>query len=200
MQFTIPRVSFPKPGEPGARRSRVVWLIGSSFLVLLLAYGSCTTYVRPGQAGVKQIKFGMGKGIDPLVYGVGLHYVGFGETMHRFPTRLQVLELTNSRNEAAQDDVEGHRTTSALNIKTSEGCNVRVDATLLYRISDPLQVMKSIGPGRLFEDSAVIPRATQDLRRALGELDAEDFYRGDKRVQKAQVAQAAIQAELKDKG
>jgi len=60
--------------------------------------------------------------------------------------------------------------------------------------------MQTIGPGRLFEDSAVIPRAQQDLRRALGELDAEDFYRGDKRVQKARAAQQALEAELKDKG
>jgi regulator of protease activity HflC (stomatin/prohibitin superfamily) len=200
MAFTIPRVNFHKPGEPGARRSRVVWLTGSALVVVLIGYNSCTTYVHPGQAGVKQIKFGIGKGIDPSVYGVGLHYVGFGETMHRFPTRLQVLELTNSRSEQAQNDVEGHRTTSAINIQTSEGYNVRVDATVLYRISDPLQVMKSIGPGRLFEDSAVLPRAAQNLRRALGELDAEDFYRGTKRMEKAHDAQVQLAAELKDKG
>ncbi len=200
MAFAIPRIGFPKPGEPGARRSRSVWLIGSALVVLLVGYNSCTTYVRPGEAGVKQIKFGMGKGIEPSVYGVGLHYVGFGETMHRFPTRVQVLELTNSRSEAAQDDVEGHRTTAAINIQTSEGYNVRVDATVLYRIADPLQLMRSIGPGRLFEDSAVIPRAAQDLRRTLGELDAEDFYRGTKRMEKAREAHSQLAAELKDKG
>ena len=71
---------------------------------------------------------------------------------------------------------------------------------VLYRVADPLKVMQTIGPGRLFEDSAVIPRAQQDLRRALGELDAEDFYRGDKRVEKAHAAQRALEAELKDKG
>src|SRR5438445_683827 len=60
--------------------------------------------------------------------------------------------------------------------------------------------MQTIGPGHLFEDSVVIPRAQQDLRRALGELDAEDFYRGDKGVQKAQAAQQALEAEVKDKG
>jgi regulator of protease activity HflC (stomatin/prohibitin superfamily) len=54
--------------------------------------------------------------------------------------------------------------------------------------------------GRQFEDSAVIPRATQDLRRSLGSLDAEDFYRGDKRTKKALEAQAALEVELKDKG
>jgi regulator of protease activity HflC (stomatin/prohibitin superfamily) len=119
--------------------------------------------------------------------------------MHRFPTRLQVLELSSSRNEASQD-LEGHRFGPAVNIQTSEGYAVQLDLTVLYRVADPLKVMTTIGPGRLFEDSAVIPRAQQDLRRALGELDAEDFYRGDKRVQKARAAQRALEAELKDKG
>src|SRR2546428_5779967 len=109
MQFAIPRIVLPKPGERGASRSRAVWLVGSTLVVLLIGYNSCTTYVRPGEAGVKQIKFGMGKGIEPVVYGVGLHYVGFGEEMHRFPTPVQVPELTNSRSEAAHDQGEGHR-------------------------------------------------------------------------------------------
>ena len=87
-----------------------------------------------------------------------------------------------------------------VNIQTSEGYTVQVDVTVLYRLADPLKVMTTIGPGRLFEDSAVIPRAQQDLRRALGELDAEDFYRGDKRTKKASDAQIALEAELKDKG
>jgi regulator of protease activity HflC (stomatin/prohibitin superfamily) len=117
--------------------------------------------------------------------------------MHRFPVRLQVLELSNSRSE---EDLEGHRIAPGVNIQTSEGYAVQLDLTVLYRIADPLKVMQTIGPGRLFEDSAVIPRAQQDLRRALGELDAEDFYRGDKRVQKARAAQQALEAELKDKG
>ena len=176
---------------------RFLWIVGASLIVLLFGYNSCTTYVKPGEAGVKQINFGIGKGIEPYVYGTGLHYVGVGETMHRFPVRLQVLELSNSRSE---EDLEGHRIAPGVNIQTSEGYAVQLDLTVLYRIADPLKVMQTIGPGRLFEDSAVIPRAQQDLRRALGELDAEDFYRGDKRVQKARAAQHALEAELKDKG
>jgi regulator of protease activity HflC (stomatin/prohibitin superfamily) len=165
----------------------------------LLGYNSCSTYVLPGEAGVKQIKFGLGKGIEPAVYGTGLHYVGAGETMHRFPLRVQVLELSNSKSEATED-LEGHRSAPGVNIQTSEGYTVQVDVTVLYRVEDPLKVMQTIGPGRLFEDSAVIPRAQQDLRRALGELDAEDFYRGNKRVAKAHDAQVALEAELKEKG
>jgi regulator of protease activity HflC (stomatin/prohibitin superfamily) len=59
--------------------------------------------------------------------------------------------------------------------------------------------MQTIGPGACSR-RAPHPRAQQVLRRALGELDAEDFYRGDKRVQKARVAQAALEVDLKDKG
>ncbi|HYS07370.1 MAG TPA: SPFH domain-containing protein [Myxococcales bacterium] len=190
--LNVPRVSVPQ-----GKRARLLWVLGAALLVLLVGYNSCTTYVKPGEAGVKQIKFGLGKGIEPFVYGTGLHYVGVGETMHRFPVRLQVLELSNSRSE---EDLEGHRIAPGVNIQTSEGYAVQLDLTVLYRIADPLKVMQTIGPGRLFEDSAVIPRAQQDLRRALGELDAEDFYRGDKRVQKARAAQQALEAELKDKG
>ena len=68
-----------------------------------------------------------------------------------------------------------------IKIQTCEGYTVQVDVTVLYRIDDPLKVMQTSGPGRLFEDSAVIPRAQQHLRRTLGELDAEDFYQGDSR-------------------
>ncbi|HEY2029360.1 MAG TPA: SPFH domain-containing protein [Myxococcales bacterium] len=184
---------------PRGRRFRVLWLFVSATIVVLAGYNSCTTYVRPGEAAVKQIQFGMGKGIENRVYTTGLHYVGVGETMHRFPTRVQVLELSNSRGEQTQD-LDGHRAAPGINIQTSEGYTVQVDVTVLFRIADPLKVMKTIGPGRQFEDSAVIPRAQQDLRRALGELDAEDFYRGDERVQKAHDAQVALEAELKEKG
>ena len=193
MALNIPRIKIP-----GLRFARL-WIIGSSIAVLLLGYNSCSTYVKPGEAGVKQIKFGMGKGIEAYVYGTGLHYIGVGETMHRFPLRVQVLELSSSRSEGTED-LEGHRLAPGINIQTSEGYTVQVDVTVLYRIADALKVMTTIGPGRLFEDSAVIPRAQQDLRRALGELDAEDFYRGTKRTQKAHEAQIALEAELKDKG
>jgi len=194
VELNVPRVNVPQ-----GKKARVLWVFGALIVVLLFSYSSCTTYVRPGEAGVKQIKLGLGKGIDPNVYGTGLHYVGVGETMHRFPLRVQVLELSNSHNEASED-LEGHRVAPGVNIQTSEGYTVQVDVTVLYRIADPLKVMQTIGPGRLFEDSAVIPRSQQDLRRALGELDAEDFYRGDKRVAKAHAAQKAVEVELRDKG
>ena len=199
MALNIPKVNFPGAAGRGAAWLRRLWIPLSITFVLLFGYNSCSTYVRPGTAAVKQISYGPGKGIEPKVYATGLHYVGAGEKLHLFPTRVQVLELTNSKSEGSED-IEGHRNTAAINIQTSEGYNVRVDATVLYRIADPLKVMTTIGPGRLFEDSAVVPRSSQNLRRALGELDAEDFYRGTKRMEKAEQAKQALEAELKDKG
>ena len=191
MALNITNLGFPKIGS---RLTKIGWLFVSLFLALIVSYNSCTTYVHAGEAGVKQSKFG--KGIEEHVYTTGLHYVGAGETLHRFPTDLQVLELTDTKSESSED----HRTTNSINIQTSEGYNVRVDATVLYRIKDPLRVMKTLGPGRMFEDSAVIPRSSQALRRALGELDAEDFYRGNKRTEKQAQAQAALAKELGDSG
>ena len=103
MDFNL---NVPRVTVPGGARMRVLWIAGAAVLALLVGYNSCTTYVKPGEAGVKQIKFGLGKGIDPTVYATGLHYVGVGETMHRFPLRLQVLELSNSRGEAEVKKLE----------------------------------------------------------------------------------------------
>src|SRR5947209_7357296 len=119
MELNIPKVNFPRLGS--SRAFKFFWLFASIFVVLVVGYNSCSTYVRPDENGVKQSKFG--GGISEHIYDTGLHYVGAGETMHRFPTDLQVLELTDSRSESSED----HRTTAAINIQTSEGYNVRVD-------------------------------------------------------------------------
>src|SRR5207237_9729080 len=122
-------LNIPRMNVPGSGRMRVLWVLGAALLVLLVTYNSCTTYVRPGEAGAKPSKFG--NGIDPDVYGTGLHYVGAGETMWRFPVRVQVLELSNSTGEAG-GELEGHRIAPGVNIQTSEGYTVQVDVTVLY--------------------------------------------------------------------
>src|SRR6185436_6696564 len=74
------------------------------------------------------------------------------------------------------------RAAPPLNIQTSEGYKVSVDISVLYRIVDPYKVITQVGPGRLYEDSLVIPRSEQTLRKSLGELDAENFYDVEKRL------------------
>ena len=175
------------------------WPVLALLLIGIVGYNSCTVYVAPYEVGVKQVLLGANQGIQREIYKPGLHWlVRFTETMHVFPSDLQALEMTDSAQEVVA--TADQRVVRAIKIQTSEGYTVSVEVTVLYRIEDPYQVITQIGPGRLYEDSAVIPRAEQVLRRAFGELDAEEFYSGTKREKASAEAQTLLDAELKPKG
>lgn len=177
------------------------WLFWPMILVLLILFALplVTTYVRPNQLGVLRIKFGPNKGIKKKVYHAGLHLVIPGwELMYRFPKNLQTLQWT--KNWRRLRSSQGYRIIRPIRIQTSEGYNVQTDLTIQYRIVDPYKVMTLIGPGALYEDSALIPRSEKILRLVLGELNAEEFYRGPKRIQRAIEAKQRINQDLKSKG
>ncbi|MFZ5469510.1 MAG: SPFH domain-containing protein [Myxococcota bacterium] len=173
------------------------WPLAVLVVAVLWSYTNCTVYVRPNEVGVKQVILGPSKGIKTDLYGPGLHWVTPGaERMHTFPSDLQALEMSDSN----ADDNSGQRFVSAIKIQTSEGYTVSVDVTVLYRIEDAYKVITQIGLERFYEDSAVIPRAEQVLRRTLGELDAEEFYRGEQREKASAEAQRLLTEELAPKG
>ena len=181
------------------RWGRLIWPVGAILAVILVSYGSCTTYVRPGQYGIKQVILGSDQGVQARIYPPGLHWLTPGaERMHTFPADLQVLEMSDVTGQ--HEPKTNMRQVPAIKIQTSEGYTVSVDITVLYRIEDAYKVMTQIGPGRLYEDSAVIPRAEQQLRRKFGELDAEQFYQGDYREKSAAEAQRLLTDELSPKG
>src|SRR5688572_12092413 len=180
------------------RGGRLLYLAIAVLVAGLFTYGGCATYVEPNEFGIKQVIYGAGKGIKPDIYTTGLHFITPGvERMHRFPTDVQALNLTADRSERGKDDT---REASALNIQTSEGYNVTVDVSVLYRIEDPYKVITSVGPGKLYEDSLVIPRSEQILRKRLGELDAEEFYSVQKRGERVALALSDLNAELSPAG
>lgn len=181
------------------RKARLLWLLGAVLGIVLVSYGGCTVYVRPGQYGVKQVIVGSSQGVAKEVYQPGLHWLTPGvERLHVFPADLQVLEMSDVHD--GHEPKTNMRQVPAIKIQTSEGYTVSVDITVLYRIDDAYTVMTQIGPGRLYEDSAVIPRAEQQLRRKFGELDAEQFYLGEFREKAALDAQTLLMEELKPKG
>ena len=180
------------------RGGRLLYLAIAVLVAGLFTYGGCATYVEPNEFGIKQVIYGAGKGIKPDIYTTGLHFITPGvERMHRFPTDVQALNLTADRSERGKDDT---REASALNIQTSEGYNVTVDVSVLYRIEDPYKVITSVGPGKLYEDSLVIPRSEQILRKRLGELDAEEFYSVQKRGARVALALSDLNTELNPAG
>ncbi len=180
-------------------RLRYLWPVLGAVALLLVGWSTCTVYVRPGEMGVKQVLFGSGQGVQQELYMPGIHWLTPGvDRMHVFPADLQVLEMSDVS--TVQGERSLVRTVPALPIQTSEGYTVSVDVTVLYRIEDAYQVMKQIGPGRLYEDSAVILSSSGQLRRSLGELDAEEFYRGDTREKAAATTQRLLTEELLPKG
>jgi regulator of protease activity HflC (stomatin/prohibitin superfamily) len=181
----------------GTRRGRILYLVLAPLVLGLVTYASCSVYVHPNQFGIKQVTVGPGRGINKEIYPTGLHWITPGaERMHLFPTDVQLLSLTADPNERGRSD----RLMPALNIQTSEGYNVNVDVSVLYRIEDPYLVITALGPGRLYEDSLVIPRAEQILRKRLGELDAEQFYNVAMRSEKVRLALEDLNGELSPAG
>ncbi|MGD9974665.1 MAG: hypothetical protein AB7S77_16515 [Desulfatirhabdiaceae bacterium] len=59
-----------------------------------------------------------------------------------------------------------------------------VDVSMLYHIKDPYLVFTTIGPGKLYEDNGIIPKAEPALKETLGKLTTE--YLPRKSVRKGQ--------------
>lgn len=168
-----------------------------ALVVGLVLYNSSTIYVDPGEFAVRQIYLGPNKGIREERIGPGLRMVIPGyERFHVLPRTLQLLEFNDDQLQASSQATYA----PSINIQTSEGYRVVVDVTVAYRIVDPYKVVTSVGAGRLYESALVRPRADQVLRQKLGELNAEQFYSGPLRRQKAYDARDLLDAELSPSG
>ncbi len=182
---------------PAARVTQLIW-IGLVVAACGFAYSSCTTYVAPNEVGILESRLIGPTGIRPEIYPGGrLYFLLVGQGMHRFPTDLQVLELSSYRDESSARNA---RIEPPVEVNTSDGSKVVLDVTVLYRIEDPFAVMQQAGSGRLFETTAVIPKTIAALKKNLGEMVAEDFYNVKVRAQRGEKALAQVHGELKEKG
>ena len=147
---------------------------------------------------IKVVRIGMHRGVQEKIYQAGLNFIlPFGlQQMHRLPKDIQVLELTSYPKTASGFS----RREKAAHIQTSDGFFVDVDVSILYRIVDPYKVFTTIGPGTLYEDNGIIPKAEPVLKATLGELTTEEFYNSPLRVEKADAAKIMLNRELEQKG
>jgi regulator of protease activity HflC (stomatin/prohibitin superfamily) len=187
--FKIPEINL--------KLSRGIQVLIVVLVVLLVGYNMLLVYVHPNEYGIKVVRMGMDRGVQKRVYTAGLHLVIPGiQQMYRLPRDIQVLELTASPSTSAA----AARKDRAAHIQTSDGFFVDVDASILYHIEDPYLVFTKIGPGSLFEDNGIIPKAEPALKETLGKLTTEDFYNSPLRVKKAQEARDLLNEELLPKG
>lgn len=173
-------------------RLRKLAIGGAIALVAVVAlYSTLFTYVRPYEAAIRESRYGGGLDAEPRP-GPGLYFTGPGVTFHRFPTTVQSLTMTSSDAEDYQGRAEDNRTVGSLEIDSSDGSKIRIDATILYRITDPYLVLTRAGRGRMFEDNVVVPKSQQALKEALGRLKAEDFYSENLRVEATTAAKVSL--------
>ncbi len=189
-----PRLRIPKINIALSRSIKLTILIIG---LIVLAYNLVFVYVEPNEYGIKVVRIGVNRGVQKEVYSAGLNFVIPGlQQMHKLPRDIQVLELTNFPNTASRSS----RKDRAAHIQTSDGFFVDVDVSILYRIKDPYLVFTNIGPGTLFEDNGIIPKAEPALKETLGKLTTEDFYNSPMRVAKTHEARELLNEELNSKG
>lgn len=166
--------------------------------LVIICYNLFFVYVRPDEYGIKVVRVGLSRGVQKEVYHAGLNFLlPFGlQQMYRLPKGIQVLELTNFPQTAAREA----RKDRAAHIQTSDGFFVDVDVSMLYHIKDPYLVFTTIGPGTLFEDNGIIPKAEPALKETLGKLTTEEFYNSPMRVQKTEDAKMRLNDVLIQKG
>ncbi len=163
----------------------------------IVIYELCVVYVKPDEFGIKVVRMGAHRGVQKEAYGPGLYFLIPGiHEMYRLPKGIQVLELTNTPATAALSS----RREKAAHIQTSDGFFVDVDVSILYRISDPYLVFTMIGPGTLYEDNGIMPKAEPILKATLGELTTEEFYNSPLRVKRTNAATGILNQELNPKG
>jgi regulator of protease activity HflC (stomatin/prohibitin superfamily) len=190
-RFNLPNLKFRFP--------RKISLVIVLLAIVVLTYKSFLKYVEPNEYGIKQVKIGLGskRGIHEEVYGTGLHFIiPMIEKMHYLPRDIQALELTKYPDTATKFA----RKEKAAHIQTSDGFFVDVDVSILYHIADPYKVFTIVGPGNLFEDNGIIPKAEPALKETLGELTTEEFYNSIFRSEKAEAARVKLNNELEKKG
>jgi regulator of protease activity HflC (stomatin/prohibitin superfamily) len=180
-----------------AKLTRVIQMLIVAIVFILVIYNALLTYVHPNEYGIMVKRLGIDRGVQNKAYTAGLHLVvPFFWEMHRLPRDAQVLELTASPQTAA----DSARKERAAHIQTSDGFFVDVDTSIIYRIEDPFLVFTKVGPGSLFEDNGIIPKAEPALKETLGKLTTEDFYNSPLRGQKALEARELLNKELNPKG
>jgi regulator of protease activity HflC (stomatin/prohibitin superfamily) len=196
-RFKLPQIRLRLPSLRFSLPRPLKFLIAAVVLAVMCSY-FVLVRVGPDEYGIKVVRLGLNPGVQKEVYHAGLTLVlPFGlEQMYRLPKGIQVLELTNSPQTAA----ETARKDRAAHIQTSDGFFVDVDVSILYHIKDPYLVFTTIGPGTLFEDNGIIPKAEPALKETMGKLTTEEFYNSPMRVQETEEAKNRLNSELVLKG
>jgi regulator of protease activity HflC (stomatin/prohibitin superfamily) len=190
------RASFPLFSRLRSGFLRRLALLALFALPLIMLRACTMKYVQPDEIGLRQVSFGPHRGLQKEVVGTGYRRELAGyEAIRTFPRDMQVVEFTNNPSESSKE----HRVVPAINVPTVDGYPVTLDVTVLFRVVDPFLVVSKFGFGKAYEDNVVLRFTDPAVKRNLGELQAEEFYR-DARLRQVAKLKQELAARFKENG
>jgi regulator of protease activity HflC (stomatin/prohibitin superfamily) len=160
----------------------VIKFFGFAILAFIL-FRATAIFVPPGYVGVI---YDRGMGVLPYTYGSGLHFtIPFWQSVILLDSRLQEYTMSAATDEGAL------RRDDSLDAPTSDGQQVKVDATVIFRINPNKapDVIKSIGED--YVDKLIRPFSRSQIRMVISRYTAPAIY-----SEKRQEAEAAMTKEL----
>jgi regulator of protease activity HflC (stomatin/prohibitin superfamily) len=195
------------------RSNRFSLIVTGGLLALWAFYLTCTTYIGPGEFGIKQVlysPFGLfgPMGTQKTIYETGIHHqFPTIEKILRFPKTIQVVTMRDAADPREKvtetispTDEKFTRIVKAAYIQTSDGFYVKMDTSILYRIEDPVKLVNMVGAGKLYEDNGILPVAENAIKVRLGTLQPEDFFDAKTRVAKLEEARELMNEKLRPMG
>ncbi len=142
-----------KSSQQAAKFGRTGRLVGI-FLMLLGFINACVKQIDPGEAGIK-ILFGK---VQNEVLGSGLHFVNPLLDIRRIDIKTQNYTMSGSND-------DGHRSEDdAIKVLTSDGLEVTIDLTVLYRVIPGDAPRLLVETGFDYKDKVVRPIARTSIR------------------------------------
>jgi regulator of protease activity HflC (stomatin/prohibitin superfamily) len=159
-------------------------------LAALALFRATAIFVPPGYIGVV---YDLGRGVLPTVYKEGLHFaIPLWQRIIFFDARLQEYTMSVVPDEGAvkRDD--------SLDAPTSDGQQVKVDATVLFRINPDKapDLLRTIGPDYI--DKLIRPISRSQIRMVISRYSAIEIY-SEKRQEAENVMTKEIAELLKPK-
>jgi regulator of protease activity HflC (stomatin/prohibitin superfamily) len=172
-QFSMPNI--PKPHKA----IRIIVALIFAFILIQ----SSLTIVPPGHVGVL---YDLGRGVMPTPLKEGLNFkIPFWQKVYLFDTRLQEYTMSHVTDEGAKlkDD--------SLDAPTNDGQQVKVDATVLFRIKGEKAPTILREVGQEYIEKLIRPFSRSQIRMVISRYSAPQIY-----SERRQEAEATMTKEI----
>lgn len=169
---------------------------------VLMAVGNGCIVVKGNEVGVKTVNIALWgeRGVQPQPYSAGTHFYNpLLSDFMKFDKSEKKLEMSSAATGTAARGSRGTAASGELRLKTSDGNNVWIAATIIWQIDQTraILVIENVGRSdREVVETIVLPESRSVIRTVLGELTTEQFYDSSARDTKADLAEQILRERL----